>query len=205
MSAEPLDGLGSVRRGGVGSRPTGTTLGRPLQRGRDADRGCGEHQELQKEEQPPDDDPNNPSMDFRGEKLRTETHQSKTDPESRLMHKGKEAKLAFVEHALMENHNGLVLDFMMSEATGTAERETAVAGRCARVGLSSQDVGRRQGLRQQIKAIFGWMKTVGGFRWTWYRGVEGTGLAGYLVAAVCNLVWMAKLMSSRVTRAVQSV
>ena len=76
----------------------------------------------QEGEQPPDDDPNNPSMDFRGEKLRNEAHQSKTDPESRLMRKGKETKLVFVEHALMENRNGLVLDFVVSEATGTVER-----------------------------------------------------------------------------------
>ncbi|MDE2822386.1 MAG: transposase, partial [Chloroflexota bacterium] len=38
--------------------------------------------------QPPDDDPGNPSVDFRGEALRNETHESSTDPESRLMRKG---------------------------------------------------------------------------------------------------------------------
>ena len=49
------------------------------------------------------------------------------------------------------------------------------------------------------------MKTVGGFRYTRYRGAERTGLAGYLVAAAYNLVRMAKLMSSQQTRAVQSM
>ena len=54
-----------------------------------------------------------------------ETHQSSTDPQARLMRKGKgkEAKLAFMGHALMENGNGLLLDFVVSSATGTAERD----------------------------------------------------------------------------------
>ena len=60
------------------------------------------------EQQPPDDDPGNPSVDFRGERRSNETHQSNTDPETRLMRKGKgkEAKLAFMGHALIENGNG---------------------------------------------------------------------------------------------------
>ncbi len=53
------------------------------------------------EHQTPDDDPGNSSVDCRGERLRNETHQSKTDPEARLMRKGKgkEAKLVFMGHA----------------------------------------------------------------------------------------------------------
>ena len=49
------------------------------------------------EQQQPDDDPGNPSVDFRGERRSNETHQSSTDPEARLMRKGKgkEAKLVF--------------------------------------------------------------------------------------------------------------
>ena len=73
----------------------------------------------------PDDDPGNPWVDFRGERLRNETHRSGTDPEARLMRKGKgrEARLAFTGHALMENGNGLLTDFVVSRATGTAERD----------------------------------------------------------------------------------
>ena len=41
------------------------------------------------EQQPPDDDPGNPSVDFRGERRSNETHQSSTDPQARLMRKGK--------------------------------------------------------------------------------------------------------------------
>ena len=75
------------------------------------------------QEQPPDDDRGNPSVDFRGEMLRNETHQSRTDPEARLMRKGKrrESRLVFIGHALMENRDGLLMDFVVSGATGTAE------------------------------------------------------------------------------------
>ena len=77
------------------------------------------------EQQQPDDDPGNPSVDFRGERRRNETHQSNTDPEARLMRKGKEkeARLVFMGHALMENRNGMLMDFVVSSATGTAERD----------------------------------------------------------------------------------
>ena len=72
-----------------------------------------------------DGDPGNPSVDFHGEKRRNKTHQSTTDPEARLFRKGKgkEAKLVFMAHALMENRNGLLTDFQVSEASGTAERD----------------------------------------------------------------------------------
>ena len=75
---------------------------------------------------PTDDDLGNPSVDFRGECRRNETHASTTDPEARLLRKGpgKEARLAFPGHALMENRHGQLMDFTVSPATGTAERET---------------------------------------------------------------------------------
>ena len=52
------------------------------------------------------------------------THQSATDPEARLFRKGKgkEARLVFMAHALTESRSGLLVDFLVSEATGTAER-----------------------------------------------------------------------------------
>lgn len=70
----------------------------------------------------------NAEVDFRGERRSNETHQSKTDPEARLARKGhgKEAKLSFSAHALMENRNGLLVDFRVAEATGTAERDQAL-------------------------------------------------------------------------------
>ena len=70
----------------------------------------------------------NPDVDFHGEKRSNETHASRTDPEARLMRKGlgKETKLCYAGHVLMENRNGLVMDYDLSQATGRAEREAAL-------------------------------------------------------------------------------
>jgi transposase len=80
------------------------------------------------EQNPPAPGGNNPSVDFHGERRTNETHASRTDPEARLARKGKgkEAKLCFAGHVLMENRNGLVVDVAVTRATGTAERETAL-------------------------------------------------------------------------------
>lgn len=70
----------------------------------------------------------NPTVDFRGEQRSNVTHGSTTDPEARLARKGpgREAKLCFSGHVLMENRNGLVVDVMVTQATGRAEREAAL-------------------------------------------------------------------------------
>jgi transposase len=70
---------------------------------------------------------NNGWGDFRGERRSNETHESKTDPESRLMRKGngQPAKLSYMGHALVENRNGLLVDLRVSTATGKAERDVA--------------------------------------------------------------------------------
>lgn len=74
------------------------------------------------------DDPGNPTVDFRGQRRRNATHRSTTDPEARLARKGngKEARLSYAQHALMENRYGLLVDLRISEANGTAEREVAL-------------------------------------------------------------------------------
>jgi transposase len=79
--------------------------------------------------QPPPDDPGNPSIDFHGERRRNDTHQSTTDPEARLARKGagKEAKLSYAGHVLMENRHGLAVNCCVTQATGRAEAEAAVA------------------------------------------------------------------------------
>jgi transposase len=76
---------------------------------------------------PPPDDPGNPTVNFHGERRSNATHASTTDPEARLARKGsgKEAKLAYQGHALMENRHGLVVDTCVTQAIGTAEREAA--------------------------------------------------------------------------------
>jgi transposase len=78
---------------------------------------------------PPDDDPGNPSVDFHGERRRNDTHQSTTDPEALLARKGpgKEAKLSYAGHVLMENRNGLAVGGCVTQATGRAEVEAALA------------------------------------------------------------------------------
>jgi transposase len=65
---------------------------------------------------------------FHGEKRRNDTHQSTTDPEARLYRKSKgaEAKLSYLGHVLMENRNGLLVQTMVTEANGTAERDAAM-------------------------------------------------------------------------------
>ena len=77
---------------------------------------------------PSDDDPGNPTVNFRGEQRRNDTHVSTTDPDAMLHRKGpgKEAKLAYLGHILLDNRHGLVANVCVTAATGTAEREAAV-------------------------------------------------------------------------------
>jgi len=75
----------------------------------------------------PPDDPGNTSVDFRGQRRSNETHQSTTDPESRLLRKGpgKEAKLCFAGHALMDNRHGLCTDLLVTASVGVTEPQAA--------------------------------------------------------------------------------
>jgi transposase len=70
----------------------------------------------------------NREVDFKGDKRTNETHASTTDPEARLFRKGagKEAKLCFIGHSLMENRSGLVVDTRLTLASGRAERLAAL-------------------------------------------------------------------------------
>lgn len=191
------------------------------------------------------EDPGNRWVDFHGEKRSNQTHESTTDPDSRLIRKGpgKEAKLCYGAHALMENRNGLLVDLEISQATGSAEREAAerllkrqrrkrvrvkslgadkgydtqdfvgflrgrkilphVAANTQRKGGSAID-GRTtrhesytlsQRIRKRVEEIFGWMKTVGGFRKTRFRGTDRTQLAAWWVGAAYNLIRMARLLA----------
>jgi hypothetical protein len=82
-----------------------------------------------REDRRPPDDPGNPTVNFHGEKRSNETHESTTDPESKLYRKGhnQEAKLSYVGNVLMENRNGLIVDLRIDQATGFAERNGALA------------------------------------------------------------------------------
>jgi transposase len=95
------------------------------------------------EDEPPAGGGRNAAHDFHGERRSNRTHASTTDPEARLLRKrgapgrppvvapgsqprGKEAKLCFMGHLLMENRHGLIVDALLSEASGTAERDAAL-------------------------------------------------------------------------------
>jgi transposase len=194
----------------------------------------------------PPDDPGNPTVNFRRERRSNATHQSTTDPQALLAKKGKgkEARLSYAGHALMENRHGLLLDFQVSQATGTAERDLVpdlvdqarergfkprtlgadkgydtqacvadlrarqvtphvaqnTSGRRSAIdGRTTRHVGYAisQRKRKLVEEIFGWMKTVGGFRRTRFIGLERTQLAGYFVAAAYNLVRMARLAAQQ--------
>jgi transposase len=75
-----------------------------------------------------DDQDNNGWGDFQGKQRKNDTHESKTDPGAKLWRKGKgkESKLCYGANALMENRNGLVVDFRIDELSGTLERDAAV-------------------------------------------------------------------------------
>ena len=76
----------------------------------------------------PPDDPGNPTINFHGESRRNDTHQSTTDPDALLARKGhgREAKLSFAGHVLLDNRHGLVANVCVTAATGAAEREAAL-------------------------------------------------------------------------------
>ena len=78
--------------------------------------------------QQPPDDPGNPTVNFHGEQRRNDTHQSTTDPNARLYRKGsgKPSQLCYMGHVLMDNRCGLATDAIVTQATGTAEREAAL-------------------------------------------------------------------------------
>jgi len=71
----------------------------------------------------------NGERDFHGERRKNDTHASTTDADARLFRKGpgKEARLCFMGHALMENRNGLIIDAVTTRASGHAERLAAIA------------------------------------------------------------------------------
>ena len=97
----------------------------------------------------PGDGGRNAERDFRGERRSNATHASSTDADARLYRKGQgqSSRLCFMGHLLMENGNALIVDAALTEASGTAERDAALA----MVGRRERGVdhaGCRQGLRR---------------------------------------------------------
>jgi len=90
--------------------------------------GPGEGDQGPAEEEPKRGRDRNPCVDFHGERRRNDTHASTTDPEARLAKHsaGEAARLAYAGHLLTENRNGLIVQADLSQATGTAERDTGL-------------------------------------------------------------------------------
>src|ERR1700681_3977417 len=80
-------------------------------------------------DEPPANGGRNTGAGFHGKKRSNDSHASTTDPDARLYRKGpgKEAKLCFIGHGLMENHHGLLVDACLTPADGHAERGAALA------------------------------------------------------------------------------
>jgi transposase len=78
---------------------------------------------------PPPNPGSNPTVNFRKEQRRNDTHRSLTDPFARLFRKsgGAESRLCYMGHLVTENRNGLVVDTRLTLSTGTAERDAAIA------------------------------------------------------------------------------
>src|SRR5215831_3325533 len=83
------------------------------------------HKSFKPKQAKTDDDGSN----FHGQLRKNDTHQSTTDPKAKLYRKadGREAKLSYLGHALMENRNGLAVGGMVTQADGTAERRASDA------------------------------------------------------------------------------
>ena len=98
-------------------------------------------------DEPPAAGGRNGERDFHGEKRTNDSHASTTDPDARLYRKGrgKEAKLCHMGHLLMENRNGLIVDAMLTPATGTAEREAAGAMLGRQAGRHRATLGADKG------------------------------------------------------------
>jgi transposase len=81
----------------------------------------------QKSFRPKDGSDDGDGSNFHGQKRKNDTHASVTDPDSRLYRKaaGREAKLCYMGHAVMENRNALAVAGSVSHATGTAERRSS--------------------------------------------------------------------------------
>jgi transposase len=86
----------------------------------------------------PDQGDHRQEVNFHGEKRSNKTHQSTTDPESKLFRKGsgKEAKLSFMGHILTENRNGFIVETEVTQA-GTSQEWDAGLDLVARIGTRS--------------------------------------------------------------------
>ena len=81
-----------------------------------------------RDQDPPSDDGGNPTVNFHGQRRTNATHQSTTDPDARLYKKarGREARLGYLGHLLMEHRSGLIVKATVTPADGYGERAAAL-------------------------------------------------------------------------------
>ena len=81
-----------------------------------------------REQDPPVDGGSNPAVSFRGQRRTNATHQSTTDPDARFYKKarGREPRLGYLGHVLMEHRSGLIVDATVTPAEGHGERDAAL-------------------------------------------------------------------------------
>ena len=81
-----------------------------------------------RDQDPPADGGGNPTVNFHGQRRSNATHQSTTDPDARLYKKarGREARLGYLGHVLMEHRSGLIVWATVTPADGYGERDAAL-------------------------------------------------------------------------------
>ncbi len=81
-----------------------------------------------RDQDPPTDGGGNPTVNFHGQRRTNATHQSTTDPDARLYKKarGREARLGYLGHVLMEHRSGLIVKTTVTPADGHGERDAAL-------------------------------------------------------------------------------
>jgi transposase len=81
-----------------------------------------------RDQDPPSDDGGNPTVNFHGQRRTNATHRSTTDPDARLYKKarGREARLGYLGHVLMEHRSGLIVKATVTPADGYGERDAAL-------------------------------------------------------------------------------
>src|SRR6266481_2923891 len=134
---------------------------------------------------PSDDDPGNPTVNFRGERRSNETHESKTDPEALLARKGegKESKLSYTGNLRVTPHVAQNLE---------RRGGSAIDGRTTR----HAGYALSQKKRKRIEECFSWLKTIALMRKVRHRRVCRVDWIFTMACAAYNLVRMRNLTAA---------
>jgi len=172
------------------------------------------------------DAPDSDGTNFHGDTRSNDTHESTSDPDARLYKKsyGKESKLAYLGHALVENRNGLIAAAMATQADGYAEREAALTmladaqdfvaeARALNVTphIAKNDKGRRSHMdgrttrhpgyaislscRWLVEKTFGWLKQTGPLGHVKLRGLHKVEWLFVFGCAAHNLLRLPRLIA----------